>query len=223
MVGLLMLIDIGFIRAKYPNLLAFRDHYLIEVKMKILICIALTTILLTCGDAPKLFGQEWAAQMADESHFDFGKVFEGQSRVHRFTITNTSDVELTLSPSVSAGLFVVSVSADLIRPGESAELICRPSTHTGAQGVRKATVTLRLGGGKIGELQFTLSADLVPKIKLSKPVIHFSDFTPGSDSVSDCYISVSKNSGLRLSDIKSKSDFISGKVIRMGATEDYLV
>ena len=181
-------------------------------------------LLLACTDVASVFGQSWTADMAEEKSHDFQDAFEGDVPEHRFLITNTNNSAVTLKPRVSAGPFIVSVTADSIKAGETAELVCKASTATGMRGERNATATLRISdGGKHGELQFVLKVNFVPKIVVSSPVVCFSDFEQGKDNLKTLSISASKNSGLKLADVRSKSKYIQAKILEVEESEKYLV
>ena len=157
--------------------------------------------------------------MVSESTHDFGDVFEGREpATHRFRITNTSKVSLSLTPQVSVGPFLASVTADSIAPGESAELVCKPSTNSGMNGLRVATATVRFGDGKTGERQFALKANFIPQISLSEPAIRF----PSNDVTSLLSLTISKDSNLRLFDVKSTSKSIRVKITETEETDRFL-
>jgi len=191
-------------------------------KLKTQMFIALLVLLVFCADS-SLFGQSWTAPMVDESTHDFEDVFAGQTSKYRFRITNTTEVALALTPAVSAGPFLVSLSAESIEPGESAELICWLATTIGFQGMHRATATVRFSGGRIGERQFLLKANFVPQVVTSSPAVCFSDFDTGKDNLTTLLVSVSKNSGLKLADVTSNSKHIRAKVLEVGEADKFIV
>ena len=168
---------------------------------------------------PCVLGQARTNEPVSNYSHDFGNVFHGRPVEHRFDITNTTSSALTVTSSVSAGPFMVSVTNPTIKSGETTEVVCRPSHTLRLSRAYQATITARLTGEKRKERQFSVSANFVPDIRISTSSISFPKLDSDGETNQTLSVFVPKMSNIQFLDVRSKSKTIKARIIDSGNTE----
>ena len=181
------------------------------------ICLVLLLTHFTNCDQSN--GQVWAQKLFAESRHDFGDVFVGETAEHRFQITNNRDFPISIDPSVSSGPFLVSSTADLIRPGESAELVCKITAPQGSGGHYSAHATVRFSGREIGEAQLGLTATPIANYTFDKTEVQFPDTKLGNETSVNLKLVVPKAINHQLKDVRSKFTNVRVKIVSVNDSE----
>ncbi len=178
-----------------------------------LILVGLVGFIL--GTGSECLGQEWARKMFTEFVHDFGTVTKDERPVYKFQITNHYKEDIRIRNVVSScGCTTVSLSKNVLKTQETAEVICRFNTHL-FDNFKQATVTVRFAAPFAGEVQLTVRGNIVHGMRFSSREISFGESTV--DKFTERVVEISKPSrNFRVVDVTSTCPHISVSIKEKG-------
>ncbi|MEM7785284.1 MAG: DUF1573 domain-containing protein [Planctomycetota bacterium] len=142
--------------------------------------------------------------MFKEYNHDFGKVALGDVPEHRFELQNLYKENIRIqSVTSSCGCTVASLSKNILKTWEKGEVICKFNSPAVGTGFKQATITVRFTGQFSGEVQLTVSGNIVGGVNFSTESIDFGQVIEGKMPAKTIKLSSNVSPMFQIVDVKS--------------------
>ncbi len=166
---------------------------------------ASVALLFLCAVGETASAQPWARKMFKEFSHDFGDVTKGERPVHKFEIQNVFQEDIHIAGAYSScGCTSVSVSKNLLKTWEKAEVICQFNSPA-FDGAKTATVTVRFDRPYVGEVQLNISGKIVrgSGLNVTPQTIDFGQVSKSKSPTRTVELTSIGNPNFRVLDVKS--------------------
>lgn len=158
------------------------------------------------GEAEKFFAERVK---------DFGTVPYGQTQVHHFKITNTTDRVVTITGSrVSCGCVSTSLQAYTLRPGESTYLTATMDTKRFI-GFKEVIVFVNFAN-PYEEVTLSVRANRNDNFAKSAEYLHLGQVRKGADATGSMHVTMRNDPSFEIRDAASGTDYVkpTAKLVR---------
>jgi hypothetical protein len=167
---------------------------------------------LVCGVAE---AQDWASAMFDHTSHDFRTVARAAKVEHHFPFTNKNNFDIHIaSVQSSCSCTQPELTKQLVRAGDSAEVIARVDTRT-FSGRREATVRVTIDQPVLAEVQLHVYCNIRGDIVVNPGEINFGSVDRGTKAFCKVVVNYAGSPDWRIIDVQSGEEHLAATIVEL--------
>ena len=159
--------------------------------------------------------QDWATAMFDHTSHDFGMVAKLAKVEHHFVFTNKSGYDVHIaSVQSSCNCTVPELTKELVKRGETAEVIARVDTQT-FSGRREATLRVTIDAPAPAEVQLHVYCYIRSDVVVEPGEINFGFVDRGSPASCKVLVSYAGRPDWKIVDVQSAQEHLTARIVEL--------